>query len=93
MVPVCTGRRPLCLKGLGTGDVICLPLSGPAHEVVASHEGGKPVENLRLGATESVEDGVMSGAGPGVLTVSGETVVNNALLLGAACVRVSISSS
>lgn len=61
-----------------------IPLSGPVQQVVASQHRGEPVEDLRLGAAEGVEDGIVGSAGKGVLTVSGDTEVDDALLLGTA---------
>lgn len=61
-----------------------VPLSGPVHQVVASQHGREPVEDLSLCAAEGVEDGIMGSAGKGVLTVSGNAVVDDALLLGTA---------
>jgi hypothetical protein len=62
-----------------------IPLIGPLDDVVASDQRRKPEENLVLGAAEDVEDGVVAGAGEGVLSVRRETVLDDALLLGSAC--------
>lgn len=62
-----------------------VPVGGPAHQVVAGNHGRQPVEDLALGAAEGVEDGVVDDAGRGVLSVGGEAVLDNALLLGTAC--------
>lgn len=60
------------------------------HHVVSGEQGGEPVEDLGLGAAEGVEDGVVQRAGEGVLAVSRETPVDNALLLvGTTCGLVS----
>lgn len=53
------------------------------HDVVTSDKRGGPVEELGAEATESVEDGVVSGAGKGVLAVRADTVGDDALLLHA----------
>lgn len=62
-----------------------IPLGGPLQYGIAGNGGDQPEEDLALGAAERVEDGVVEGAGPGVLAVGREAVVHNALLLGAAC--------
>lgn len=46
-----------------------LPLGSPVHQVVAGDQRRQPVEDLRLGAAEGVEDSVVSGTGERVLTV------------------------
>lgn len=51
------------------------------HEVVTGKQGGDPEEDLSLGSAEGVEDEVVAGAGEGVLSVGGQTVGDNALLL------------
>lgn len=56
-------------------------VGGPVHQVVAAEHGRQPVEDLGLGAAEGVEDGVVGGAGKGVLAVGRETPVDDALLL------------
>lgn len=64
---------------------LAIPLSSPVHQVVTGEHGGEPEEDLGLCAAENVEDGIVSSSGKGVLTVSRETVVNDALLLGTTC--------
>jgi carbonic anhydrase/acetyltransferase-like protein (isoleucine patch superfamily) len=44
---------------------------------------------LALAAAEGVEDGVVEHASNGVLSVGRDTIVNDSLLLGAACRSVS----
>lgn len=61
-----------------------LPLSGPLQEVVRGNQRRNPVEDLTLGAAEGVENGIVESSPHGVLSVGRDTVVNNALLLGAA---------
>lgn len=55
-------------------------LLSPLHDLVSDDERDAPVEDLVAGAAEGVEDGGVEGTGKGVLTVLGETVVDNALL-------------
>lgn len=62
-----------------------VPLVSPLDDVVTGNHGRQPEEDLVLGAAEDVEDGVVAGAGEGVLSVGGDTVVDDALLLGSAC--------
>ena len=64
-----------------------VPLNGPVHGVVADDHGGRPVEDLGAEAAPGVEDGVVGGAGEGVLAVGGDAVGDDALLLHAACGR------
>lgn len=56
-------------------------MDGPVHQVVTTDGSRQPIEDLALGATEDVEDGIMTGASEGVLTVGGETPLHDALLL------------
>ena len=56
-------------------------MDSPVHQVVAADGSRQPVEDLRLGAAENVEDSVMGDAGHGVLSVGGEAPLHNALLL------------
>jgi hypothetical protein len=55
-------------------------LLSPLHDLVSDDEGNAPVKDLVTGTAEGVEDGGVEGTGEGVLTVLGETVVDNALL-------------
>lgn len=68
-----------------------VPLGGPVHQVVAGNQGRQPVKDLGLGAAEGVEDGIVNGAGKGVLAVGSDAVGDDALLLGAACVALALS--
>jgi hypothetical protein len=58
-----------------------VPLGSPVKEVVGNNHGGNPVEDLAPGASEGVEDSVVGDTSEGVLTVGGQTVVDDALLL------------
>ena len=73
--------RPSCGRLPGSLDI---PLVGPLDEVVSGNQRRKPEEDLVLGAAEGVEDGVVASAGEWVLAVGGDTVVDDALLLGSA---------
>ena len=68
----------------GVGKQV-VPLNGPVHDVVAGDHRGGPVEDLGAEAPEGVEDGVVGGAGEGVLAVGGNAVGDDALLLHATC--------
>lgn len=57
-----------------------IPLNSPVYHVVAGNHGGCPVEDLRADAAECVEDGVVGGAGEGVLAVHRDAVRDDALL-------------
>lgn len=56
-------------------------MDSPVHQVVTADGGRQPVEDLRLGAAEDVEEGVVSSAGKGVLTVGRQTPLHDTLLL------------
>lgn len=62
-----------------------LPLNSPVHKIVAGNEGRSPVEDLRGKAPGCVEDGVVEGAGEGVLAIHGDAVRDDALLRETAC--------
>lgn len=68
-----------------------VPLSGPIQQIVRNDYGRDPVEDLALGASERVEDGVVERTGNRVLSVGRDAVVYDALLLPSACKPVSIS--
>ena len=55
------------------------------HEVVASNEWRRNVENLGAESPPRVEDGIVSRAGEGVLPVGAEAVGDDTLLRSAAC--------
>jgi hypothetical protein len=74
---------------LGTRKIY-VPLGSPLHDVVAGDGGGQPVEDLRLSATEGVEDGVVGGTGEGLLSVGRQTVGDNSLLGATACFGLAI---
>ena len=57
------------------------PVDGPVHDVVTGQHGREPEEDLALGSAEGVEDGGVGGAGPGVLSVGGQTVGDDTSLL------------
>lgn len=57
------------------------PLDSPVHDVVSGDEWGDDVEDLCAGSSPCVEDGGVGGAGEGVLSVGGQTVGHDALLL------------
>ena len=75
-----------CILLFSKADLNSL-LNGPLHGLVCDEHGDGPVEDLATGAAESVEDGSVEGSGKRVLTVLGETVVDNALLREGACVE------
>ena len=58
-----------------------IPLDSPAHHPVTGNHGREPEEDLVLGAAESVEDGGVDRASPGVLSVGGQTVGDDTSLL------------
>lgn len=58
-----------------------VPLDSPVHDVVTGNHRRKPVEDLALGSAESVEDGIVEGTGPRVLSVGGQTVSDDTTLL------------
>lgn len=62
-----------------------VPLGGPVHQVVTGNQRRKPEEDLGLSTAEGVEDGIVSSAGPGVLTVGRKAEVDDTLLLGTTC--------
>lgn len=57
-----------------------IPVNSPVQHVVAGNHGRRPVEDLRADAAEAVEDGVVGGAGEGVLAVERHAVRDDALL-------------
>ena len=62
-----------------------IPVNSPVHNVVAGNERGSPVEHLGAEAPPSVEDGVVGHTGQRELTVGGDAVRDDALLLRATC--------
>lgn len=77
----CSSSSPdsqLCLFSVASVEDSLL--NGPLHSLVCNQEGNTPVEDLTAGTAEGVEDSGAEGTGQGVLTVLGETVVDNALL-------------
>ena len=60
-------------------------MDGPVHGVVADDHGRDDVEDLAAETAEGVEDGVVEGAGEGLLAVGGQAVGDDAALLLAAC--------
>lgn len=66
--------KPACRGGA------TVPLDSPVQGVVADNHGRGPVQDLRADAAECVEDGVVGGAGEGVLAVERDAVRDDALL-------------
>ena len=62
-----------------------IPVNGPVHDVVAGNKRGGPVEDLGAEAPPGVEDGVVGNSGQRELTVGGDAVRDDALLLRATC--------
>lgn len=56
-------------------------MGSPVHDVPAGDQGRKEVEDLVAEAAPGIEDGVVGGAGEGVLTVGGDAVGDDSSLL------------
>jgi hypothetical protein len=83
---VCSFSKP-CLSDASLLFLFLFPwagldslLNGPLHGLVCDEHGDSPVKDLATGAAEGVEDGGVESSGKRILTVLGESVVDNALL-------------